>query len=85
MDTPFKVYLEKLWSGDVQTHFTPKEGIFTKSAEEIANYLHKNSNNLKQAISRVNFYVNRAGENISEKGKFETVKALLRKKFGTAD
>ena len=57
---------EKKWSADVKTKFKPKEGIFTESAEKIANYLKSNSKDLKQAMSRLNLYINRAGENLSE-------------------
>lgn len=66
-----KNYLEtllnekKLWSGEVETEWHPKEGFFKQGAEKIANGLKNASKNLKQAMSRLNFYINRAGDNLS--------------------
>lgn len=76
-------FFEKKWSGDVKTEFKPKEGIFKKSASEIASYLKSNSDNLKQAMSRLNFYINRSGENLSdsEKESLEAAKNKLRKLY----
>lgn len=46
--------LEKLeeaqWSGEVETKWTPPEGLFTKSAGTIASVLKKNSKDLAQAM-----------------------------------
>jgi len=74
---------EKKWSGKVKTKYHPPEGTFTKSAEEIATQLAKDSSDLKQAMSRLNFYINRAGENLSTERKrvLDKAKDLLRKKF----
>ena len=57
--------------------------LFTESATKIADFLFKKSTSLKQAISRVSFYVNRAGSklNAEDKQKFELVKTKLRNKF----
>lgn len=75
---------EAIWSGDVKTKWHPPEGLFTKSADEIANVLKKESPNLKVAMSRLNFYINRAGKNLDPKRKAELEKAknILRKLFG---
>jgi hypothetical protein len=75
---------EKLWSGEVSTKWEPPEGLFTSSAENIAKVLHSQSDDLKQAMSRLNFYINRAGDKISDarKSALEHAKDLLRKKFG---
>lgn len=75
---------EKMWSGKVTTKWKPPEGLFTKSAPEIAKGLIAASDGLKQAMSRLNFYVNRAGKNLSDKDmkKFDKVKELLRKNYG---
>ena len=45
--------------------------------------LKKNSKDLKQAMSRLNFYINRTGKNIDkkEKDKLDGVKEKLRKLF----
>jgi tRNA(adenine34) deaminase len=71
---------EKKWSGDVDTKWEPKEDIFTKSADEIAKYLKSNSKDLKQAFSRLSFYINRAGKNLSasDKSRLENAKEKLR-------
>lgn len=56
---------EALWSGEVKTKWHPPEGFFKQSADKIASGLLKASKDLKQAMSRLNFYINRAGENLS--------------------
>lgn len=75
--------IEEKWSGEVTTHWHPKEGFFTQSAEKIASGLAKNSKDLKQAMSRLNFYINRAGKNLTseDKARLELAKTKLRKKF----
>jgi len=74
---------EEKWSGKVETKWKPKEGFFKQSAEKIANGLHRNSKDLKTASSRLNFFINRAGTNLSktDKSMLEHAKELLRKKF----
>lgn len=75
-------YIEaaKLWSGKVKTKWEPKEGIFKESAEKIASYLKKQSKDLKQAMSRLNFFINRGGENLSasDKKRLDNAKEKLR-------
>lgn len=75
----FQASLNEKWSADVETKWTPKEGIFTKSAEKIAKYLKKESDDLKQAMSRLNFYINRAGSKLSaaDKTRLENAKTKL--------
>jgi hypothetical protein len=84
MKTYEKYLFEKKWSGKVDTKWQPPEGTFTKDAGHIADVLAKASSDLKQAMSRLNFYVNRGGKNFTNKdlAKFEKVKDLLRKKMG---
>ena len=53
---------EKQWSGNIDAKYTPPEGLFNKSAKEIAAQLKKDSKDLKQAMSRAMFYYNRAGK-----------------------
>ena len=53
---------EKMFSeeelSDVKAKWHPKEGIFTKKAETIRDYLLKNSGSRGQAMRRINFYIN---------------------------
>jgi len=74
---------EALWSGAVATKWTPPAGLFTQGASKIADTLASASSSLKQAMSRLNFYENRAGKNLSAKARknLEKAKVLLRKKF----
>lgn len=70
---------EAKWSAAVDTDWTPSEGFFKKSAQSIASGLKRASKDLKQAMSRLNFYVNRAGKNLSaeDKSKLQHAKQLL--------
>lgn len=74
---------KKMWSKKVETSWKPKEGFFEQSADKIASGLKKASKDLKQAMSRLNFYVNRAGKNLSSKDKsrLENAKDKLKKLF----
>ena len=70
----------KEWLEDVETNWTPKEGLFTKDDPEyIANYLLKHSKDRTQAIRRLVFYMNRAGENLTNKTVLNKVKKILEK------
>ena len=69
---------------DVKTKKHPKEGLFaTGSASEIAAWLKSEHDDLKSAMGALNFYVNRAGKNLSDsqKGKMSHAKALLHAKY----
>lgn len=70
---------DEKWSGDVKTKWHPKEGFFDRSASEIASGLKSASDDLKQAMSRLNFYINRAGDNLSseDKSRLELAKNKL--------
>ena len=59
--------LRELWSGSVQTKKHPPEGIFASGSDsEIVDWLMKSHNNDKaKATSALNFYINRAGKNLS--------------------
>jgi len=57
----------RLWSHNVQTHYHPPAGLFTKSAEQIARELLHGADSPGQAIRRLQFYINRAGRNLSDK------------------
>lgn len=58
---------EAQWSAAVKTKWHPPEGLFTKGKTEIARVLSQQSSSLKQAMSRLNFYINRAGKNLPAK------------------
>jgi hypothetical protein len=76
--------VEKKWSSEVKTKWEPPEGLFTKSADEIASTLKSASDDLRQAVSRANFYYNRAGDNESE-SKRKSVISALHKAYGVED
>ena len=71
------------WSGNVKSKWEPSEGLFTKKASVIAKELIAQSIDLKTAISRISFYENRAGSNLSaeRKAELEKAKDLIRKAF----
>ena len=69
------------WLEDVETsNWHPKEGLFTSDDPKyIANYLLKNSKDKTQAMRRLVFYMNRAGENLKNKAVLDKTKELLSK------
>lgn len=71
------------WSSDVSTHWTPPEGLFSKSAGDIAKGLKRGHKDLKSAMSSLNFYINRGGSKLSESAKkrLESAKNILRKLY----
>lgn len=70
---------KNLWSDDVKTKWHPPEGFFEQPAEEIAQGLKSASDGVAQAMDRLDFYINRAGVNLSEeaKSKLEKAKEIL--------
>ena len=67
---------------DIKAKWHPEEGLFTsKDANHIANYLIKNSNDLKQAMNRLVFYMNRAGSNLSNKSTLNKAKEIIHSKI----
>ena len=73
--------IEKEQLSDVKTKWHPEEGLFLKKDPEyIADYLIKNSKDLKQAMSRLVFYMNRAGENLENKTVLNKAKELIHNK-----
>ena len=70
---------EKQWFGDVKPKWHPPEGFFAGSATSIASGLKAASKDLKQARARLNFYINRAGSNLSQDDseRLETAKEKL--------
>lgn len=73
-----KEYVEENLS-DVDAKWHPKKGLFTeKDPQKIADYLLKNSKDKGQAMKRLVFYMNRAGENLENKTVLNKVKELLK-------
>jgi hypothetical protein len=70
---------KNLWSKGVETHWHPPEGFFEQAPEKIAEGLKGASDGAQQAMDRLNFYINRAGEKLSDqaKAKLEDAKAIL--------
>jgi len=70
---------EAKWSADVKTKWHPREGFFKQPADKIASGLKKASKSVKQAMNRLNFYINRAGDNLDpeRKAALEKAKAIL--------
>lgn len=74
---------ESIWSSTVHSKWTPPEDFFTQSADKIARGLKSASKDLKQAMSRLNFYINRAGKNLTDKDhtRLERAKNVLSKLY----
>ena len=66
------------WSGKVKTKWHSKPGVFTGSAKEIANYLW--GEDKKKALQRITYYINRAGDNLSNKTNVLAAKKDLEKR-----
>lgn len=73
-----KAWLEG-WVQDAQEKNRPSKhppgGIYNKKAQEITNYLLKNSKDPLEALRRLLFYMNRAGSKLSDEGRTELQKA----------
>lgn len=84
------------WSADVTAHDHPfdlEPGLFANgSAQEIAAALKKSAEDparqsddpYRTAMSMLDFYINRAGDNLSaeQRGKLDEAKSALRQAFG---
>jgi len=83
LDKAVERLAEKIWSGEVKTKWHPPEGFFEQSASKIASGLKSASKDLKQAMARLNFYINRAGENLSDADvrRLEMAKKKLQKAY----
>jgi len=77
---------EENWSADVVTHWEPPEGLFIKSAKAIVTALKRAPGGLSKAMARLNFYINRAGSNLSaeRKSELEKAKSLIKKMKGSS-
>ena len=74
----------KKWSGKVKTKWDAPEGFYTKSADKIASGLKKAHDDLKSAMSALNFYINRGGKNLSkeDKTRLNNAKDKLKSLYG---
>ena len=71
-------FLEEKLS-DVEAEWHPKDGLFTSDDPKyIADYLFKNSKDKGQAMKRLVFYMNRAGEKLENKDVLNKAKELLK-------
>lgn len=78
---------EDNWSKAVTEHekFHPPEGTFSKNPQEIARIISQNKRaSYQTAMSRLNFFLNRGGENISPdmRARVNKAKDILRKMYG---
>lgn len=63
---------------DVETKWHPREGLFLeKDPKRIASYLVRHSKDKSQAIRRLTFYMNRAGDNLTNITVLNKVKKML--------
>ena len=69
------------WIDDVETRWKPKEGLFTwNDPKKIADYLLSNSKDSTQAMRRLVFYMNRAGEDCPNKTVLDQAKQIIKDK-----
>ena len=69
------------WLENVETNWSPEEGLFNKDDPKyIADYLLKHSKDRTQALRRLIFYMNRAGENLINRRVLNKTKKILMKK-----
>jgi hypothetical protein len=80
---------EEKWSQDVKEKFHPPEGTFKEgSADKIATIISQNGRTpYKTAIARLNFFLNRGGENVSPeiRAKVNRAKEILKKRYNKKD
>lgn len=83
----FDALTEKIWSAAVtkKAKWSPPKDLFAKgSATEVASTLKSQSKDLKQAMSRLNFYINRAGVKAERKSILNAAKGKLRSLYKKA-
>ena len=69
------------WLENVETNWSPEEGLFNKDDPKyIADYLLKHSKDRTQALRRLIFYMNRAGENLTNRRLLNKAKKILMNK-----
>lgn len=71
------------WSADVETKHSTPEGTFKGTSDSIARELKKeHGDDFKGAMSALNFYINRGGDDLPNKDAVEGAKDKLRKLYG---
>ncbi len=84
--TPRNAETAEKWSSSVteKEKFHTPPGLFSESADKIAQFMKSHSDDLKQAIDRINFYKQRAGKNLSdeETKKLDDAMNKVRSMFG---
>ncbi|MGN0905135.1 MAG: DUF3175 domain-containing protein [Alphaproteobacteria bacterium] len=66
------------WSEEVKAKYHPPEGTFTHKAPEVVQTLMDGAHgNAKLALERLVFYMNRAGEKLTNKTELEAAKEKL--------
>lgn len=71
-------YIEEQLS-DVKSKWHPKDGLFTENdPKKIVDYLLNNSKDRGQAMKRLTFYMNRAGDKLSNKTVLNKAKDMLK-------
>lgn len=69
---------DEYWSEKVHTHFHTPPGTFTKDAGEVVKALMKGAdNNATEALRRLVFYMNRAGEKLTNREQLNKAKLKL--------
>jgi len=74
----------RLWIKEVKTKWKPPKGLFAEgSSQEIARIVSSESKDYSQAIKRLQFYINRAGKNLTGERlrTLEAAKRLVKKYF----
>jgi len=74
------IYIKENLS-DVEANWHPRKGLFKeKDPNKIASYLLKYSKDNTQALRRLTFYMNRAGDNLTNVQTLNAAKEILKNK-----
>lgn len=66
------------WTEDVKVEYHPPEGTFTKDAKQVVQILLQGAkDNATLALHRLIFYMNRAGDKLTNSAELEKAKAKL--------
>lgn len=77
-----RAILESEDLSDVETKWSPREGLFKEDdPEKIVRSLVRSSKDYNQAMKRLTFYMNRAGENLKNKTVLNKAKQILHDKI----
>ena len=67
----------KQWSKKIKPKIKVQEDIFTEGADKIVTYLLGKGGGKAKAMQRLNFYMNRAGKNLTNVVNLEKAKKML--------